>query len=388
MNHNVNGNVMQLRKRSDPSKTTYQSASGKFLYTRKAFLALLLRERSMALRNGHHFCLIEIALDERPAKTRRVAQVRAIVLDRTRESDVAGWFDASTLGIIMPTSNPQHAQRIAHELEDTFIKHEINSECRVHAFPLQHPQDESTALQSTVVTDGVAAILFAHVPRWKRAFDVACAVLLLVGFSPLLLLLAIGIKLVSSGPVFYSQTRIGHLGRPFFCYKFRSMRAGASVAVHQDHVINLMHNGQPLTKLESRAHDKRLIPFGALIRASGLDELPQLLNVLRGEMSIVGPRPCVPYEHAALLPWHHDRFAILPGITGLWQVSGKNHTTFESMIRFDVRYARTVSFRRDLCILLRTPLVPISQLWQVMMERLALTTQTQVTDVTTKGIRA
>jgi len=191
------------------------------------------------------------------------------------------------------------------------------------------------------------------VPRWKRVLDIAWILLALPVVAPLMLLIGLLIKIVSPGPVFFKQQRIGFRGRPFTCLKFRSMRPNADTTVHRNYLNELIRADVPMNKMDSRS-DRRLIPLGPLLRASGLDELPQLINVLRGEMSIVGPRPCLGYEYEQYLPWHKERFNTLPGLTGLWQVSGKNHTTFTEMMHLDIFYARNKSLAMDLRIMLRT----------------------------------
>jgi lipopolysaccharide/colanic/teichoic acid biosynthesis glycosyltransferase len=153
--------------------------------------------------------------------------------------------------------------------------------------------------------------------------------------------------------VFFRQPRVGYGEEQFTCYKFRSMHVDAKREVHENHFKRLMQSNQPMVKLD-KLGDARLIPFGAFLRSSGLDELPQLLNVVRGEMSLVGPRPCTPNEFADYLPWHKERFKALPGLTGLWQVKGKNDLNFEAMIQLDIRYARTQSLGLDLWIMLQT----------------------------------
>ncbi len=137
------------------------------------------------------------------------------------------------------------------------------------------------------------------------------------------------------------------------CLKFRSMYCNADTKLHKEHLSYLMKSGQPMVKLD-KGRDPRVIPFGQVLRASGLDELPQIFNVLRGEMSLVGPRPCTVYEYEAYSPWHKQRLAAVPGLTGLWQVSGKNRTTFEQMVQLDIEYGRNLSLGRDLRILART----------------------------------
>ena len=169
----------------------------------------------------------------------------------------------------------------------------------------------------------------------------------------MLLIIITLIKARSKGPVLFKQERVGFLGKRFILYKFRTMIQGADTTAHEKHVGNLIAANGPMTKLDARG-DARLIPVGRLLRAAGLDELPQLINVLRGEMSLVGPRPCLPSEYAMFLPWQRERFQTLPGLTGLWQVSGKNRTTFNEMIDFDIQYVRKQSLWVDLKILLKT----------------------------------
>jgi lipopolysaccharide/colanic/teichoic acid biosynthesis glycosyltransferase len=189
--------------------------------------------------------------------------------------------------------------------------------------------------------------------RWKRTLDVLLILLALPFLIPLALLTALLIRSVSAGPVLFRQERIGYLGRRFMCFKFRTMFVDANTAMHQGHLHHLMNSNTPMIKMDSRG-DPRIIPFGLFLRASGLDELPQLINVLRGEMSLVGPRPCLPYEYDKYLPWQKERFGTVPGLTGLWQVSGKNKTTFVEMIQLDIKYAKNKSLWWDLKIILMT----------------------------------
>lgn len=191
------------------------------------------------------------------------------------------------------------------------------------------------------------------VPAWKRVLDGVCILLSLPLLLPLALFIAIFIKCVSPGAVLFRQERVGYRGRRFVCLKFRTMAEGASTVQHEEHCRRLMEAGLPMTKLDDQA-DRRIIPLGRFIRSLGLDELPQLINVLRGEMSIVGPRPCVPAEFAAYTPEQQGRFGTVPGLTGLWQVSGKNRTTFARMIELDLEYIRRRCLSLDLWIMART----------------------------------
>ena len=171
---------------------------------------------------------------------------------------------------------------------------------------------------------------------------------------PVALLAVLWIKLVSpKGSVLFRQERIGRGGRKFTIFKFRSMHAGASTKFHETYVKQLMRNGGKLEKLDAR--DPRLIRGAWLLRMSGIDELPQIINVLRGDMSIVGPRPCIPGEFAQYDPSQRRRFTVHPGLTGYWQVNGKTKVTFERMLELDEYYVAHRSLRLDLWILLVTP---------------------------------
>ena len=192
-----------------------------------------------------------------------------------------------------------------------------------------------------------------RVPTWKRMLDIGCVLFALPAVIPLGLIIGSWIKISSPGPVFFRQIRVGLRGKRFTCLKFRSMRTGADSRVHQDYLKQLMRSNAPMTKMDDKG-DSRLIPLGSFLRSTGLDELPQLINVVRGEMSLVGPRPCLPYEYESYLDWQKRRFLTLPGLTGLWQVSGKNRTTFTEMIRLDVAYVENQSLGLDIKIILAT----------------------------------
>lgn len=197
----------------------------------------------------------------------------------------------------------------------------------------------------------------------KRLLDVTVSTLAIVLLSPLMLAIAILVRLVSPGTSIFRQTRIGRYGQEFQCLKFRTMRQNASTQSHSDYLNSLMSADKPMTKLDQKG-DPRVIPFGGILRATGLDELPQLFNVLKGEMSLVGPRPCTVSEYSLYTTWHKRRLDAKPGITGLWQVSGKNDTTFSEMIELDVQYCEQWDFSMDLTILSRTWQVVVKQLKQ------------------------
>lgn len=208
------------------------------------------------------------------------------------------------------------------------------------------------------------------IPLWKRVLDAVVIVLALPLIMPAMLLIALYIKLMSDGPVLFRQERIGYYGQTFTIFKFRTMHVNAPTNGHEKHLKELMTSTAPMTKLDAKG-DARVIRGGGFLRASGLDELPQLINVMRGEMSIVGPRPCTPYEYAQYAPWHSRRLEALPGLTGLWQVSGKNKLNFEQMCDLDIHYAENSSIWFDLHIMIRTFPVLLSQANEVVGRRLA-----------------
>jgi lipopolysaccharide/colanic/teichoic acid biosynthesis glycosyltransferase len=201
--------------------------------------------------------------------------------------------------------------------------------------------------------------------------DILLSSLGLVLLSPVLLAVTVIIRIVSPGPAFLKQERIGLYKKPFRLWKFRTMRVGADSAAHQNHLRDLIASNTPMVKLDA-ASDPRVFPFGKLLRRTCLDELPQLINVFRGEMSLVGPRPCMPYEVQHYQEWQKKRFQAMPGMTGLWQVSGKNKTTFTEMVRLDIAYLESVSFPLDLKIIGRTiPAIASDPLWAAAVRRKA-----------------
>ena len=207
-------------------------------------------------------------------------------------------------------------------------------------------------------------------PRWlsatRRLADLLVSGLLILLLSPLLIGVAIAVRLDSRGPALFRQRRIGYDEREFTVFKFRSMRLDADPRGHREYVTALIKGGgeardggrQNLYKL---AVDNRITPVGHWIRRWSVDELPQLFNVLRGEMTLVGPRPAIPYEVAEYPSWYRQRFSVKPGLTGLWQVSGRSERTYEEMVRLDIEYTERRSPGLDLSILVKTPWVVLGR---------------------------
>jgi lipopolysaccharide/colanic/teichoic acid biosynthesis glycosyltransferase len=201
----------------------------------------------------------------------------------------------------------------------------------------------------------------ALVSRRKRALDLVAAGALVTLTAPVWAVIGCAIKLTSRGPVLFRQERIGVGGRPFTLYKFRTMRNGVSEHVHRQFVTEMITSG--VTSLSASqvngtfklSRDDRITRIGRILRKTSLDELPQLINVLNGDMSLVGPRPPLEYEVARYEAWQHERLAVRPGITGLWQVSGRNRLSYNEMCELDLAYIRRWSIGRDLAIIARTP---------------------------------
>jgi lipopolysaccharide/colanic/teichoic acid biosynthesis glycosyltransferase len=190
-------------------------------------------------------------------------------------------------------------------------------------------------------------------PLWKYPLDVTWILLSLPIWLPLMICVIVWIKIVSPGPIFFRQERVGFRGRHFTIFKFRTMEVNVETQSHERHLQQLISADCPMTKLDASG-DPRIIFGGRILRATGLDELPQLFNILRREMSLVGPRPCTPHEFQSYMAWQQERLNAVPGLTGYWQVNGKNKTTFTEMIEMDIHYARSASLWLDLAILLRT----------------------------------
>jgi len=385
-------------------------------YSADQFRAAIEREQARAERNGHQVTLAVIPVNgHADGKTPLPPRVMDALTSRIRVMDEAGWLDEARIGVLMPYTSCRGAWCMIDDLCRIAEGRLSASECRVYVYPYdragdngERPLQDATGtctaqparlpkehrLAAICVKDGpsesngsarpvgnrpVPASLCVHalqphprdgLPAWQRALDILCSALGLIVLAPVFALVALLIKLVSPGPAFFRQERIGQGGKPFVLWKFRTMTAGADCSVHQGHVVRLIRStvenadaADPMTKLDN---DPRIIPLGGLLRGACIDELPQLINVFRGQMSLVGPRPPIAYEVSEYQPWQRRRLDAVPGLTGLWQVSGKNKLTFDEMVRLDVRYSRQQSLWTNIMILLRTPRAvagEIADLW-------------------------
>jgi lipopolysaccharide/colanic/teichoic acid biosynthesis glycosyltransferase len=360
--------------------TTGTTISGveRTLMSEQQFHAVICSERSRTERSGRPFLLMLLDLGAVPRgnKYRRLEGeiVRALSWS-IRGTDVAGWHtNPSVLGIMFPeitagigksigstmlarVNGILYRQLSFEQFNQLAISYYVFPEEWDHDVP-QRPSHPNLYPDLSKRTDG--KILFSFM---KRIIDIVGSVLGLMLCSPLLLGVALAIKLSSKGPVFFRQKRIGQYGAPFTFLKFRSMADGSDSKLHELYVKKLIAgyaepdssngNGQGVYKITC---DPRVNPVGSFLRRTSLDELPQLINVLRGEMSLVGPRPAIPYEVQAYQIWHRRRvLEAKPGITGLWQVNGRSRVKFDDMVRLDVRYAIAKSIWLDLKILMLTP---------------------------------
>lgn len=330
-------------------------------FTYAEFNALVKYERTRSDRNGTVFSIVEFtATENSPIDDANVIQ---IITGLARSIDCMGAARQGQIAVLLPDTTKAGAEIFGKKvLEELYHHGEFNYIYDIYSYPEDWLNADPILLSiasasrasSASVKDRIESLFVAEIPAWKRALDIVLSSLILIGTFPVELFVALYIKVVSPGPVFFRQTRIGYKGVPFDFWKFRTMKTGNDQVFHEDHSQSFIRSGDvPMEKLDN--HDPRIIPGGKVIRKCCLDELPQLWNILKGEMSLVGPRPCIPYEAKEYLRWHTHRFDVLPGLSGLWQVSGKNKLTFKQMVRLDIRYCEHMTPWGDLAIIARTP---------------------------------
>ena len=317
-----------------------------------AFLERVRLECARSDRSGQELSLVVLRLPEGAAL--RAARVAG---ERIRETDELGWLDGGELGVLL-TDTPAAGARIVAEALTTRLRSEgakVDAPA-VYTYPGDWIGPVPDAAGHTGEPYGAPPPARRY-PAWKRAMDVAGAAAGLVLLLPLLLLIALAVAVSSPGPVLYRQTRIGYRGRPFTVLKFRSMRTDAGEGAHAAYLAQLVAGtAAPNAAGEFKLRgDPRVTPLGAVLRRTSLDELPQLLNVLRGDMGLVGPRPEPCYAREGYSRWYHRRVLdTKPGITGPWQVAARSRVTYENMVRIDLRYARRPTLPGDLGLLART----------------------------------
>ena len=342
------------------------------------FRGVLIRERKRADRSSDCFILMLVDLSEIGdgvgSWAARNAAIDAVAIAK-RETDVMGWFeDQSVIGLILPQLGDSSAstatdleRRVRGELVRRLDAATVNQiSLKVHVHTQKKDANDFEPIDPLLGEFRSRAQGATLNETFKRTLDIVGSLILLITLSPVMLIIAALVKATSRGPVLFKQTRIGQRGQPFQMLKFRSMRPNAGSAIHQDYVTWFINSSgkQPAgtdSGVFKITNDPRITPIGRILRNTSLDELPQFLNVLMGQMSLVGPRPPLPYEVEQYKPWHCRRvLEAKPGITGLWQVTGRSRTTFDEMVRLDLRYARSYSLWMDIKILLATPKAVIS----------------------------
>ena len=367
--------------------------------------AAIRLEQARVDRNQRVFSLVLLNTGDPKTNGTAAHSLVHLLLDRIRSTDEIGWFDHRRIGVLLPYTPRDGAQKFVDDVRLAVEAETSPPEYAIYTYPSHWYSDngsghsgqlyfadishrwsslasarhninthslsgptESTSDPLETYEESMTALkpmLLHPLPVWKRDMDILGASFGLALFAPFLLVHTIIVKTISPGPVFFRQKRIGYLGRPFTMWKLRTMDVGVDTSCHKQHVSRLINGAnnrnqeKPMIKLDN---DPQIIPGAILLRKLCLDEMPQLINVFRGEMSLVGPRPPLTYEVEEFLKWQHRRFDVLPGMTGLWQVSGKNRLTFSRMVRLDIQYARRKSFWLDLMILLKTPSAIIAQI--------------------------
>lgn len=340
------------------------------------FLRFLCLERKRSERSDKPFLVMLVeggALFAAGGRDSVPARLVEALLSSTRDTDLVGWYKTGSIMAVLFTEiadDPSVAMNVLLAkftgLVSALIPAEQESHVKIsiHMFP-EPPNGDSTRKSDLTFYPEVTRSMQSDATSsgLKRAIDLLGSAMALVLLSPVLLLVAIAVRLTSKGPVLIRQSRVGQYGRNFTLLKFRSMYANCDHNIHKEYVTrfiagadDVMHtddNGNGVYKLTK---DPRVTPFGRFLRKTSLDEVPQFLNVLRGEMSLVGPRPAMPYEVDRYETWHRRRMlAAKPGITGLWQVHGRSRTSFDEMVRLDLKYVETASLALDLKIMLQTP---------------------------------
>ena len=259
-------------------------------------------------------------------------------------------------------ANPVVVNDFKWNQKGAFISQIVDSTRLVLDWKYESFKENPSTLNNAIVRDSSQTVHTWRYKYLKRIFDFFGALIFIASLAIPMMIISLIVKFTSKGPVFFKQVRLGQFGQPFQFLKFRSMRAGADTQSHQEYVTKLIHgkldeinNGSEENPVFKMVDDPRITPFGKIMRKTSLDEIPQFFNVLKGEMSLVGPRPPIPYEVQEYKDWHLRRISdVKPGITGLWQVFGRNSTTFDDMVRYDIEYVDKWSLLRDLKILLLT----------------------------------
>jgi lipopolysaccharide/colanic/teichoic acid biosynthesis glycosyltransferase len=321
----------------------------------KTFHFELARERTRVDRNGSPLAILIIELPEDRATPRDLDFLGRVLLRRVRMTDTIGFLSGRRMGVLLPDTSKSGAWKVASDVCSVYPLGHDRPNCDVLVYPEDEfrrrdglPESEEEAEEKEVQL-GVESLLTHPMPAWKRGIDVAGAIVGLCLAAPLMFLFGLLIKLTSPGPALYSQEREGLGGRRFRIYKLRTMRVGADE--RQAALREFSTQDGPAFKM---LDDPRTIWIGRWLRRTSLDELPQLWNVLKGDMSLVGPLPLPTAESLQCDRWHRQRLSVTPGITCIWQCWGRSTVSFEQWMRMDLQYIRRRSLGYDLKLLLST----------------------------------
>jgi lipopolysaccharide/colanic/teichoic acid biosynthesis glycosyltransferase len=346
----------------------------------ESFRRVIAVERKRTERSKAPFVLmlLEVADQNSERASQALKSAMSVLLVSSRDTDLVGWYkEKTTIGALftgLVASDKSTALTTILTRVSSTLRGELSFEqfnlinISLHYYPDDWDQDGPGRPSNPALYPDLSKQASGKQPLLilKRAIDIIGGLVLSLLCLPFCVLIAIAIKATSKGPILFRQMRVGQHGRQFVFLKFRSMYADNDHNIHREYVTKLINNETPTAatgKLETvykLTGDKRITPIGRFLRRTSLDELPQFLNVLRGEMSLVGPRPPIPYELAAYQTWHRRRLLeVKPGVTGLWQVTGRSTVDFDAMVRLDLKYAIAWSPWLDIKILLRTPLAVI-----------------------------
>jgi len=338
------------------------------------------RKRTERTKAPFLLMLLEVVSDEGPKQDRKTLdRIVTALISSSRDTDLVGWYQEHVIVGAMFTGLVVHDKRsildtflnkVTGALRDELTADQFNQvSISFHLFPDDWDHDKpgrpsNAALYPDLASHdkGRRSLLVM-----KRVIDIGGSATLLVLCAPLFLAIALAVKASSKGPVFFRQQRVGRYGKTFTFLKFRSMYVDNDASVHKEFVTRMIASGPGRSAQRDGqngvfklTNDKRITRVGKFLRRTSLDELPQFLNVLKGDMSLVGPRPPIPYELAAYQTWHRRRLlGVKPGITGLWQVLSRSSVQFDEMVRLDLRYASSWTPWLDIKILIRTPLAVI-----------------------------
>jgi lipopolysaccharide/colanic/teichoic acid biosynthesis glycosyltransferase len=336
-----------------------------------AFVRLLRLERRRTERSGKQFMLVLVSSDDFLTESggMLINDVVAAISSSTRETDVLGWYEQDVrLGLLMTEIGQADAATIKTIIQkiSLAVQNAVSPEkyCKLTLMFRVFPQEMAKLSDNQGDFILYPDLSKRHAPKrhgpvLKRAMDIFGSLAALIAFLPAFAIIALLVKLTSKGPVLFCQKRVGQYGREFNFFKFRTMYVDNDSEIHREYVTKLIAGGADLGQgkgVYKLVNDPRITTLGRFLRKTSLDELPQFVNVLKNDMSLVGPRPPLPYEYERYKVWHKRRVLELkPGLTGLWQVKGRSRTTFDEMVRMDIKYASTSSLWVDVKILLQTP---------------------------------